>query len=435
MIRENGVKSVLEKYFLAIDIGASGGRHIVGCRRDGVIVTDETYRFANGVKNINGSLVWDTDRITESIKEGIDASLAKYPRIESLSVDTWGVDYVLLNGDKTVYPCHAYRDGRTAPYIEKVHSLVPFGKLYARTGIQFQPFNTVYQLFADKESHRLDDATDFLMMPEYFMYRLTGVKTHEYTNATTGGLVNAVTKQYDCEIINALGLPQRLFGTLSSPGAPVGEYKGIKVVLCATHDTASAVEGMPLNEDSLFLSSGTWSLLGAKIASPRTDEKSRECNFTNEGGVGYIRYLKNIMGLWIIQNLQKQTGMSFEEMASAARTSRYEKTFDVDAPQFLSSADMRKTVAETLGESGLSDIDIINSVYRSLAQSYARTVAQLEALLGEKRPELVIAGGGAKNGYLNELTREFTGKKVTAHPIEATAIGNLKIQMEADDEL
>lgn len=416
------------KYYLAIDIGASSGRHIVGHIENGSIVTDEVYRFANGLATVDGHLTWDIDSITENVKAGVDAALAKYPRIESLSIDTWGIDYVLMNGENVIYPCYAYRDGRTAEAIEKVHSVVPFKELYAHTGIQFQPFNTIYQLFADKGSGRLDGATDLLMMPEYFMYRLTGVKSHEYTNATTGGLVNAFTRQYDKELISALGLPERLFKTLSAPGTYSGEYKGIKVVLCATHDTASAVEGMPCGEDSLFLSSGTWSLLGAKIPSPHTGEDSLECNFTNEGGVGYIRYLKNIMGLWIIQNLQKQTGMSFEEMASKARESVYTKTFDVNAPRFLACEDMRSAVKEALGEKELSDIDVINSVYRSLAQSYAKTVAELERLLGRTFGSLVIAGGGAKNEYLNELTRISTGKKIIAFPYEATALGNIRIQ-------
>ncbi len=419
------------KYYLAIDIGASSGRHIVGSS-DGVgIITDEVYRFPNGVVAVDGHLTWDTDALLLHIRRGIDAALEKYPQIESLSIDTWGVDYVLLNGGVQVAPCYAYRDSRTSAAVEKVHSKVPFGELYAHTGIQFQPFNTLYQLYADKESGRLENASDFLMMPEYFIYRLTGVKLHEYTNATTGGLVNARTRTYDRELIASLGLPQKLFGELSAPGTYAGEYKGIKVVLCATHDTASAVEGMPLGKDCFFLSSGTWSLLGAVIDSPRTDALSRELNFTNEGGVGYIRYLKNIMGLWIIQNLQKQTGYSFAEMADMARSSRYEKTFDVDLPRFLSSSDMRAEVVGELGEGALSDADVFNSVYRSLAQSYARAIADLERALGEKRPALVIAGGGAKNGYLNELTRDLTGKVVRAYPVEATAIGNLKVQMEA----
>ncbi len=421
------------KYYLAIDIGASSGRHIVGFRRGGETVTDEVYRFSNGVIKQNGHLVWDAENILENIKKGIDEAKKKYGEIESFSIDTWGVDYVLLDQNGApLYPCYAYRDSRTQSVMERVHAAMPFEELYKRTGIQFQLFNTVYQLFADKESGRLDAAADFLMMPEYFIYRLTGVRLHEYTNATTGGIVNAYKREYDKEIINALGLPKRLFGPLSMPGTPAGEYNGIKAVLCATHDTASAVEGMPCGKDDLFLSSGTWSLLGAKIPSPRTDEKSRERNFTNEGGVGYIRYLKNIMGLWIIQNIQKQTGMSFEEMADVARKSAYTNTFDINAPRFLACDDMKSEVINALSETALPDADVINSVYHSLAKSYASAINELEDLLGEKRETLVIAGGGAKNEYLNGLTAHYTKKRVAAYPVEATALGNLKIQMEAE---
>ena len=421
------------KYYLAIDIGASSGRHIVGFRRGCELVTDEVYRFSNGVKKQDGHLVWDAETILENIKKGIDEAKKKYGDIESFSIDTWGVDYVLIDKDGApIYPCYAYRDDRTESVIEKVHAITPFEKLYKSTGIQFQRFNTVYQLFADKESGRLENAADFLMMPEYFIYRLTGARLHEYTNATTGGLVNALDKGYDTGITEALGLPARLFGALRMPGTPAGEYKGVKAVLCATHDTASAVEGMPCGEKDLFLSSGTWSLLGAKIPFPRTGEKSRKCNFTNEGGVGYYRYLKNIMGLWIIQNIQKQTGLGFEEMADEARKSKYTKTFDVNAPRFLACDDMKREVLDALGETALPDKDLINSVYHSLAKSYACAVSELEDLLGETRETLVIAGGGAKNRYLNELTAHYTKKRVSAFPVEATALGNLKIQMEAE---
>lgn len=419
------------KYYLAIDIGASSGRHIVGWRENGEVRTEEVYRFPNGVVQTDGHLTWDIDRLLTEVRAGIAAAKERYGTIESLSIDTWGVDYVLLRGDEAVTPCYAYRDGRTAEAVGAVHACVPFAELYRETGIQFQPFNTVYQLYADRMAGRLEGVTDFLMIPEYLMYRLTGVKKHEYTNATTGGLVNAVQKQYAMDLIRRLGLPEHLFGRLSAPGETVGCYDGIRVVLCATHDTASAVEGIPMPEDALFLSSGTWSLLGAKMTSPRTDEASCAANFTNEGGVGYIRYLKNIMGLWIIQNLQRQLGIGFGEMVELAKTSRYEGRFDVNESRFSAPEDMRGEIRAALGEASLIDADIVNSVYHSLAYSYAQTVRELEQLTGRQWDTLYIAGGGAKNGYLNELTARYTGKKVVALPIEATALGNLKIQMEA----
>lgn len=284
-------------YYLAIDIGASSGRHIVGWQENGEIQADEVYRFPNGVEQSGGHLIWNMERLLAEVKAGIAAAKAKYPKIESLSVDTWAVDYVLLRGNEPMFPCCAYRDNRTEAVIPQVHEIVPFEELYARTGIQFQPFNTIYQLYADKLAGRLDDVTDFLMIPEYLIYRLTGSKAHEYTNATTTGLVSAVTGEFDQELVGKLGLSPALFGQLSQPGTVIGEYEGIRVVLCATHDTASAVEGIPMEGNHPYISSGTWSLLGMKTSMPITDTVSREANYSNEGGVGYNRYQKNIMGM------------------------------------------------------------------------------------------------------------------------------------------
>lgn len=419
------------KYYLAVDIGASSGRHIVGWKEGEELKTEEVFRFPNGVKELDGHLTWDIDALLSNVKEGIAEAKKRFGDISCMSIDTWGVDYVLLKGDETVYPCYGYRDKRTEAVIPIVHGIVPFEELYAHTGIQYQPFNTIYQLYCDKLAGRLEGVTDFLMVPEYLMYRLTGVKKHEYTNATTGGFINAKARDYDREILSKLGLPEKLFGEISMPGTCVGEYEGIKVVLCPTHDTASAVEGLPLPDGAMFLSSGTWSLLGMKLAQPETSEKSRKANFTNEGGVGYIRYLKNIMGLWIIQNLQKMLGISFGEMVDLARSSSYEKLFDVNLPCFLEPFHIREDILRELGETELSDADVINSVYRSLAYSYGQAVRELEEATGKAPEYLYIGGGGAKNQYLNELTEQYTGKKVVALPIEATALGNLKIQMES----
>ena len=430
------------KYFLAVDIGASSGRHIVGWNDGGKLATDEVYRFKNGVVSVDGALCWDIDSIFNEVVNGIKAALAKYPQIESMSIDTWAVDYMLLKNDEPIYPCCAYRDERTAEAIKAVHNIIPFEQLYSRTGIQFQPFNTVYQLYADKISGKINGATDFLMIPEYLIWRLTGGKIKEYTNATSTGLVNAESGEFDGEIIDKLGLPKELFGKVYPPKTKVGAFLpeiakrvggSIDVVLCPTHDTASAVEGIPMSDDSPFLSSGTWSLLGAKIAKPITNDDSRKANFTNEGGVGYIRYLKNIMGLWIVQCLQKQMNISFGEMVELAKTSSYDKLFDVNAERFRAPEDMRAEIADELGGK-LTDADILNSVYRSLGYSYSVAVNELESLVGKRYDRLYIAGGGAKNTYLNELTAQFTNKQVIALPIEATALGNLKTQMQAAGE-
>ena len=292
------------KCYLAIDIGASSGRHIVGWKEDGGLKMKEIYRFPNGVQERDGHLVWDVVALLAHVNTGIAAAKAEFPEIVSLSIDTWGVDYVLLHGDEEVRPVYAYRDSRTEAVIPKVHEILPFAELYAKTGCQFQPFNSVYQLYADKLAGRLDGVTDFLMIPEYLLWKLCGIKAKEYTNATTTGMVNAETGEFDPEIISALGLPP-MFPKLQAPGTAFGEYEGIKCILCATHDTASAVEGIPMEGNHLYISSGTWSLLGVKTPHPITDESSRDANCSNEGGVGYNRYQKNIMGMWLVNELKR----------------------------------------------------------------------------------------------------------------------------------
>lgn len=425
------------KYYLAIDIGASSGRHIVGWQEGGELKTAEVYRFKNGVTELNGHLTWDVDRLEREVRAGIDAAREKYPKIESLSIDTWGVDYVLLKGDNPVLPCYAYRDSRTESAIPKVHEIIPFEELYARTGIQFQTFNTIYQLYADKLAGRLDGVTGYLMMPEYLMWRLSGGQAHEYTNASTTGLLNAEAGQFDREIIRKLGLPDELFGGLSQPGTVLGEYQGIKVLLCPTHDTASAVEGIPMEGDELFLSSGTWSLLGAKIPQAVTTPESRRANFSNEGGVGYIRYLKNIMGMWMVNNLRDELcpGENFSAIVEGAEHSAYPGLVDVTAQAFMAPESMAEAMREALSEGGYggppSPADFFRCAYRSLARCYGESVRELEKLTDRKYHALYIVGGGAKNKYLNRLTEEETGLRIVALPIEATALGNLKCQIKA----
>ena len=422
-----------KNHYLAIDIGASSGRHIVGWREDSAIKTEEVYRFPNGVRETDGHLIWDMERLLTEVKAGIAKAKSKYPKIESLSIDTWAVDYVLLKGDEPVRPCYAYRDSRTEAVISQVHQIVPFEELYAHTGIQFQPFNTIYQLYADKLVGRLEGVTDFLMVPEYLMYRLTGVKAHEYTNVTTTGLVSARTGEFDQELIEKLGLPPALFDQLSQPGTVIGEYEGIKVVLCATHDTASAVEGIPMEGNQPYISSGTWSLLGVKTEKTITDAASREANYSNEGGVGYNRYQKNIMGMWIVNELKKELcpETSFPEIVQAAEESTCQILVDANAPEFLAPASM-KAAFDAATSGGLRTVgDYFRCAYRSLAESYRAALEELERNTGKNYSRLYIVGGGAKNQFLNRLTREATEKQVIALPIEATALGNLKVQMEA----
>ena len=417
--------------YLAIDIGASSGRHIAGWLENGELKTEEIYRFPNGVTELDGHLTWDIDALLGHVKQGVALAKEKYPKIRSLSVDTWGVDYVLLRGDEEVRPCYAYRDSRTEAVIPQVHELIPFSELYRRTGIQLQPFNTVYQLYADKLAGRLAGVTDFLMIPEYLMYKLCGVKAHEYTNATTGGMVSAETGEYDPAIIAALGLPEHLFCSLQQPGTVIGEYAGIQVVLCATHDTGSAVEGIPMEEDAPYISSGTWSLLGVKTRKPITSEASQLANWSNEGGVGYNRYQKNIMGMWLVNRLRAELcpDKPFGEIVAEAEASGFEETVDANAQCFLAPESMKAAFDAALSMQPQTVGDYFRCAYRSLALSYMDAVQELQHNTGLHYDSIYIVGGGAKNAFLNELTEKASGKKVVALPIEATAIGNLKIQM------
>ena len=427
-------------YYLAIDIGASSGRHIVGWLEGGKIKTDEVFRFPNGVQNSDGHLVWDMDGLFKSIKSGLKAAFKKYPKINSLAIDTWGVDYQLLSDGKIIPPCYAYRDGRTEAVTGLVHKSVPFEELYKRTGIQFQPFNTVYQLYDDLKRGRLEGATDFLMIPEYLSYMLTGVKMHEYTNATTTGLVNARSGEYDEEIIKRLGLPEKLFTKLYRAGTAVGSLRPeicaevggqTEVVLCASHDTASAVEGIPMDGNSPYISSGTWSLLGLKVPAAITDENSRKANYSNEGGVGYTRYQKNIMGMWVVNRLREEIcpDKPFPQIVEEARGSKFEGFADVNDNSFLAPESMRAAFDNMLKVKPETESDYFRCAFLSLAHSYKTALDELRRNSGADFDTLYIVGGGAKNSLLNELTEKFCKLKVCALPIEATALGNLKLQI------
>lgn len=431
------------RYYLAIDIGASSGRHIVGWQENGEIRTKEMYRFPNGVHEENGHLVWNIAALFHHVVEGIAAAFREFPVIESLSIDTWGVDYVLLKGDREVLPVYAYRDSRTEASIPGVHEKMPFSQLYRHTGCQFQPFNSVYQLYDDLTRGRLEDVTDFLMIPEYLMWKLSGVKAKEYTNATTMGMVSAQSGQLDQDIVRALGLPAHLFPELSQPGTVLGQLLpqiaeqvggSCKVVLCATHDTGSAVEGIPMEGNHPYISSGTWSLLGVKTPKPITDAGSEKANYSNEGGVGYNRYQKNIMGMWLVNQLQRELcpQTPFPEIVRMAEESTCDALVDANAQDFLAPKSMKAAFDRATDGQVQSVGDYFRCAYRSLALSYRAAIDELQANTGRTYEKLYIVGGGAKNQFLNELTAQATGKEVIALPIEATALGNLKIQMEVN---
>lgn len=440
------------QYYLAIDIGASSGRHILAHMHDGRIVTEEIYRFENRPMNVTGDdgmshLTWDHERLFREILNGIKKAgeLGKIP--SSVGIDTWGVDYALLDAsDRELGGVFCYRDSRTEQAIPSVHSLISFEKLYERTGIRFNSFNTVYQLFDDRISGRMAKAETMLMLPDYFNFRLTGVKKQEYTNATTTGLVNAKTHLWDADIIEKLGFKKQLFGKLSQPGDVVGAFTDeiadavgyrSKVVLPATHDTASAVLSAPLEGRTPYISSGTWSLLGVEQPSAHTGNAAREAGYSNEGSInGDFRLQINIMGLWMIQQVRHELGdkYSFPQLAQMARKNPVSYDIDVNDQKFLAPESMIAAINESVGKE-LSVGETAYVIYHNLAKYYAKALKDLEAVTGETYDTLNIIGGGSKNELLNELTAEYTGKRIITGPAEGTAIGNLMMQMIAAGEL
>ena len=442
----------MEKYYLAVDIGASSGRHMLASMKDGKMQLEEVYRFPNGMDNKNGTLCWDVDRLITEIKNGLKKckEIGKIP--VSMGIDTWGVDYVLLDkNDNILGDTVGYRDSRTEGMDEEVYEVIPQDDLYARTGIQKQIFNTIYQLMSVKESHPeyLEQAETILMIPDYFNFLLTGVKMNEYTEATTGQLISPKTNDWDYELIDMLGYNSKMFRPVSMPGTVVGDFTedvqkevgfNCTVVLPATHDTGSAVLAVPTNDDdAVYISSGTWSLMGIERKEADCSMESMKANFTNEGGYDHrFRYLKNIMGLWMIQSVKKEftEDLSFAEICEMASKETIPSIVDCNddcflAPESMIEAvqkfcrDTDQPVPETVGE-------ISSVIYNSLAKCYGDTVEEIEAITGKKYSTIYVVGGGSNAGYLNELTAKYTGRKVSAGPSEATAIGNIIVQMLHD---
>ena len=430
------------KYALAIDIGASSGRHILGHLENGQIISEEIYRFPNGVVNKNGHLVWDINALFNEIINGLKKAkeLNKIPSV--IGIDTWAVDYALLDkNDQLIGDIYAYRDNRTNISIPRVHSLISHQELYSATGIQFQPFNTIYQLYEDKMSGKLKNASTFLMLPDYLNFLLTGRKKQEYTNATSTSLVNSTKRTWDDYIISRLDLPHNLFNSLSKPSTIVGPLKEeisqtigyqAEVVLPATHDTASAVEALDIPFYTPYISSGTWSLLGIKMERSKNDEQSRLNNWSNEGGPTYIRYQKNIMGMWLIQSLRKELypKLDFIEITHLAEQSACDLLINANDNSLLSPKSMKEAFDHLLNHQKLEKADYFRIAYRSLAYSYKEALEELKKNTKREFRELYIVGGGAKNTFLNRLTEEICQIKVIALPIEATAIGNLKILLD-----
>lgn len=435
-------------YYLAIDIGASSGRHILGSVDGGKLVLEEIYRFENGIKNQDGTLVWDIEGLLASVKAGIAECkrLGKIPK--TVAIDTWGVDYVLIDGEgREIWPCVSYRDGRTEAASKEVASILPQSELYERTGIQKQAFNTIYQLYCDKKSGKLDRAKRFLMVPEYLSYKLTGVMKNEYTNATTTNLVNATTKEWDFDIIDKLALPRDIFAPLSLPCDTVGnfteEVKGevgfdAEVILAPSHDTASAVAACPIGDNAVYISSGTWSLIGTENSAPCTSPEALRANFSNEGGIEYrYRFLKNIMGMWLFQSVRRDINKSltYDEMMRLAQDSDFVRTVDPNDKSFVAPESMIDAVCAYLEEPTLSLGDVLSSLYHSLALSYKRAIEEIERISNKEIHEIHIVGGGSRDTYLNSLTASYTGKRVFTGVMEGTATGNLISQIMKDRKI
>ena len=440
----------MSKYYAAVDMGASSGRLMVGWTENGKMQLEEIHRFENGMVKKDDELCWEFDRIFREIVTGLKKckELGKIP--VSLGVDTWGVDFVLLDKDGGVLGnTVGYRDHRTDGLDEEVYKIISQNDLYARTGIQKAIYNTIYQLMAVKKKYPqyMEQADSLLFVPDYFHYLLCGKKVNEYTEATTSQLINAQTNDWDYELMDMLGYKKAMFNELVMPGTSLGNLRpelaeeigyDLEIVVPCTHDTGSAVLAVPANDDDfVYISSGTWSLMGVEMARPDCSQQSCDLNFTNEGGYNHrFRHLKNIMGLWMIQSVRHEYGdkYGFAEICEMAEEAKdFPSRVDANDNCFLSPDNMTQAVKDYCKNSGQQVPETLGEIatviYTSLAECYARTVKELEETTGRTYSRIHVVGGGSNAGYLNELTAKATGKEVHAGPGEATAIGNITAQM------
>ena len=438
------------KYYAAVDMGASSGRVMLGWMENGKMQLQEVHRFQNGMVKKDGELCWEHDRIFREVITGLKKcrEIGKIPC--SVGVDTWGVDFVLLDKeDKPIGNYVGYRDHRTEGMDDEVYKIISLDELYSRTGIQKAIFNTVYQLMAVKKTHPdyLEKAETLLYTPDYFHFLLTGQKVNEYTEATTGQLISAKTNDYDWELIDRLGYPRKIFQKVVMPGTSLGSVRqevaeeigyDLEVVVPCTHDTGSAVLAVPANDDDfIYISSGTWSLMGVERKQADTSEKSCEMNFTNEGGYDHrFRYLKNIMGLWMIQSVRHEVNdqYSFSQICDMAEEEKdFPSRVDCNDECFLSPDNMTEEVKDYCRRTGQKVPEnfgqLATVIYTSLADCYAKTARELEELTGRTYSRIHIVGGGSNADYLNRLTARATKKEIHAGPGEGTAIGNITAQM------
>jgi rhamnulokinase len=451
-----------EQVFLAVDLGASSGRVVAGLFDGRRLALEEVFRFDNGGVAAAGRLYWPLLAQWQQVLTGLRAAAARYAgQVVSVGVDTWGVDFALLGRhDELLGPPLHYRDRRTAGIFEQAFARVPREAIFEATGLQFMEFNTLYQLLAMKlaDSPLLDVAQSLLMMPDLFHWLLTGVKTNEYTNATTTQCFDPRRQNWASALIAQMGLPTHLFGPVAAPGTRLGGLRpevaaetrldGVEVILPGTHDTASAVAAVPAassrgpRPDWCYISSGTWSLMGVELPQPVITRRCYELNFTNEGGVGgTTRLLKNIPGLWLVQECRRiwrQAGREYgweELVRRASETPALLSLIDPDDPSFVAPSDMPQAIAAYCQRTGqvvpASEGAIIRTALESVALRYRMVLGFLEELVGGRLETIHIVGGGTQNRLLCQMTADACNRRVVAGPVEATAVGNLIVQAVA----
>jgi rhamnulokinase len=436
----------------AVDLGATSGRVMLGHLGPDQLSVQAVHRFPNDPVRITDGLHWNILELYRNLLTGLRKAVVAQPDLAGVGIDSWAVDYGLVSGDRLINNPFHYRDERTARGVNLVHKIADHATLYATNGLQFQPFNSIYQLAVDHEAGVIDDATRMLMLPDLLGFWLTGEQLVERTNASTTGLLDIGTSSWNATLIDKLSLPRSLFPLLVDPGSRIGSLRdevaaevgaALDVVAVGSHDTASAVVGVPMTEPgAAYISSGTWSLVGVELDRPVLTEESREANFTNEGGVdGKIRYLRNVMGMWLLSESIRRwerAGQSVELTAllnQAAGISTPVPIFDANHPSLLPPGDMPKRIAALCAETGAAAPDspavFTRSIVESLAEAYASAITDAERLSGSKINAVHIVGGGSQNTLLCQLTANRTGRRVLAGPVEATAIGNVLIQGRA----
>ncbi|WP_026566541.1 rhamnulokinase [Bacillus sp. UNC41MFS5] len=445
----------MTKYSIAVDIGASSGRLILGHLENGLLKLEEIHRFENNIVKKDDSYCWEANQLFQEIKNGLKKCNDLGIKPDSIGIDTWAVDFVLLDEkDQLLTEAVSYRDPRTDGMMEQVFEKIMKERLYLETGIQFQKFNTIYQLYSIKQNSPeiLNQAKSFLMIPDYFNYLLTGKKANEYTNATSTQLVNAFTKKWDHDLLDLLGINKEMFHDIKTPKTVLGTLKeelvsefgfDLQVILPATHDTGSAVIAVPEENETIYISSGTWSLIGVENYFPICVTKALDYNFTNEGGIDYqYRFLKNIMGLWMIQEVRRNYNneYSFAELVDLAREATdFKAVVNVNDDRFLKPENMIQEIMNYCVETGQlipsTPGEVAKCVFDSLAVSYQDAVNEIEEIFEKRFEKINVIGGGCQNEMLNQLVADVTKKEVYAGPVEATAIGNIVAQLMALDEI